>query len=252
MKKVVIVSLLIMFLVSGCMTEIDFDAQKEKLIEEYNEEHDSNYSQEEVEELMEEYEEEIEEYEGEENVEEEPEEIMAAPSIDEIPTVTAEADPANLSLPNSFDLTITAEDDIGVSELSFVSTKIFWNHEKTGGYNCTLDVTCTNTWNLVSWEEGLHEITVVAIDSSGQESEEVLVEVDVHPYEDIEVEETIEEEEEEPECNSNSDCGYKEVCSSTGSCKSVDCTTDSHCSGCKRCSSNSCVSCGSGPYGCYC
>jgi len=52
-------------------------------------------------------------------------------------------------------------------------------------------------------------------------------------------------------CSSNSDCGYKQKCKS-GLCVTVDCTTDSHCSGCRRCSGNSCVSCGSGPYGCYC
>ena len=52
-------------------------------------------------------------------------------------------------------------------------------------------------------------------------------------------------------CSSNSGCGYKQICTG-GKCVDVDCTTDSQCSGCKRCSSNSCVSCGHGPYGCYC
>jgi len=55
----------------------------------------------------------------------------------------------------------------------------------------------------------------------------------------------------EDECSGNSDCGYKEVCKS-GTCKDVQCTNSGQCSGCKRCSSNRCVSCGSGPYGCYC
>jgi len=53
------------------------------------------------------------------------------------------------------------------------------------------------------------------------------------------------------ECSSNSDCGYKEVCRSR-SCVKVDCTNDGQCSGCRECSSNRCVSCGYGPYGCYC
>lgn len=52
-------------------------------------------------------------------------------------------------------------------------------------------------------------------------------------------------------CDSDSDCGYKQKC--IGSvCQSVECTNNAHCSGCRRCSSNKCVSCGSGPYGCYC
>src|SRR3989344_4155469 len=52
-------------------------------------------------------------------------------------------------------------------------------------------------------------------------------------------------------CTSNSACGYKQICSNK-KCVDVQCTNDSQCSGCKRCSGNSCVSCGSGPYGCYC
>lgn len=52
-------------------------------------------------------------------------------------------------------------------------------------------------------------------------------------------------------CSSDSSCGYKQKC--IGSvCQSVACTNNAHCSGCRRCSNNECVSCGSGPYGCYC
>ena len=53
------------------------------------------------------------------------------------------------------------------------------------------------------------------------------------------------------ECSSNSDCGYKERCK-IGTCVKVECTNDGQCSGCRECSSYRCVSCGQGPYGCYC
>ena len=52
-------------------------------------------------------------------------------------------------------------------------------------------------------------------------------------------------------CTSSSDCGYKQKCIS-GECQTVECTSDSQCSGCKRCSDYVCVSCGRGPSGCYC
>lgn len=55
----------------------------------------------------------------------------------------------------------------------------------------------------------------------------------------------------EDECSGDSDCGYREACSG-GRCQTVQCTNDAHCGGCTRCSGNACVSCGSGPYGCYC
>lgn len=51
-------------------------------------------------------------------------------------------------------------------------------------------------------------------------------------------------------CSTNSDCGYKQRCRS-GQCQSVECTSDYHCKGCKRCSDNQCVSCGYGAAG-YC
>lgn len=53
------------------------------------------------------------------------------------------------------------------------------------------------------------------------------------------------------ECSYDSQCSSGKICR-YGSCESVECTSDSHCGGCTRCSGNSCVSCGEGPYGCYC
>ncbi|MDO8538754.1 MAG: hypothetical protein Q7S21_07800 [archaeon] len=55
----------------------------------------------------------------------------------------------------------------------------------------------------------------------------------------------------EDECNSNSDCEYKEICRG-GNCIAVECTTKSQCGSCESCSENTCRSCGSGPFGCYC
>lgn len=52
-------------------------------------------------------------------------------------------------------------------------------------------------------------------------------------------------------CTSHSSCGYKKRCIG-GKCVSVQCTSDSQCSGCKRCSSSwTCVNCGYGASG-YC
>src|SRR3989344_1853970 len=51
-------------------------------------------------------------------------------------------------------------------------------------------------------------------------------------------------------CSTNSDCGYKQRCRS-GTCETVECTSDSNCAGCRRCSDNQCVSCGYGAEG-YC
>lgn len=52
-------------------------------------------------------------------------------------------------------------------------------------------------------------------------------------------------------CTSHTSCGYKKRCIG-GECVSVQCTSDSQCSGCKKCSTSwSCVNCGYGASG-YC
>src|SRR3989344_1681213 len=55
----------------------------------------------------------------------------------------------------------------------------------------------------------------------------------------------------EVSCNSNQDCDDEQVCRD-GACIDVDCRTSADCSGCRRCSYNSCVKCAQGPYGCSC
>ncbi|MBI2666034.1 hypothetical protein HYX13_00315, partial [Candidatus Woesearchaeota archaeon] len=117
-------------------------------------------------------------------------------------------------------------------------------------------------------EEGLHEIKITIISSESIVMAESSIKVEVQsriemipaeqdkevPIEDSNttesapVEESIEE---EPECNSDYDCGSKAICTE-GVCYSVDCKTDADCSGCRRCSYNSCVKCAQGPYGCSC
>src|SRR3989338_1740298 len=52
-------------------------------------------------------------------------------------------------------------------------------------------------------------------------------------------------------CNSNQDCDNKQICRE-GVCVDVQCRTSADCSGCRRCSYNSCVKCPQGPYGCSC
>lgn len=182
--------------------------------------------------------------------------------IDNYPSISGSLKPSNPSLGQSFNFTISATDDKGVNKISWQSSKAFSNYGQSGSFDCNLQTACSNTWQLIAKEEGSHQLTATAIDSSGKDGK-LILEATVQPA--IPVKSTAptpvpttttsntssQPAVAEDKCSSNSGCGYKQICQS-GKCVSVACTSDSHCTGCKRCSGNNCVSCGSGPYGCYC
>ena len=180
------------------------------------------------------------------------------------PSITERSVISNPTAGSQFPLSITAQDDKGIVELRWQSSKLFQGGQ-SGSFNCNMEKTCSNTWNLIAIEEGPQQITVSVVDISGKQSQASL-EIDVRQARAVSTEpvvnntstpmiqETNQSQEpvlDDDSCDSDSDCGYKEICTG-GVCEAVQCTSDSHCSGCKRCSSNRCVSCGSGPYGCYC
>mgnify|MGYP001563512383 CR=1 FL=1 len=195
---------------------------------------------------------------------------------DKYPTIKTTLSPSNPSLGRNFTLMISAEDDKGLKQLSWESSKSLSNQGKAGSFECNLQKNCSNTWEFTTSEEGPHEITAYATDSSNQSGKAAL-KVDVGPYRQTTntttqstststsnntatTNQTVTNQTNQTtnqttagdnSCTSNSDCGYKQICTNKN-CQSVECTNNAHCSGCKRCSSNNCVSCGYGPYGCYC
>ena len=179
---------------------------------------------------------------------------------------------SNTSAGDQFPVSFTAEDSEGIRELTWQSSKPF-STGSNGSFNCNSEKVCSITWQLVAIEEGPQQVTITVIDSAGEQNS-VSMDIDVRPARMRAVESSVNESNQttssisesanasqsgntsqsnvsDASCNSNSDCGYKERCTS-GVCEEVECTTDSQCSGCRRCSYNSCVSCGRGPYGCYC
>ncbi|MBI4163842.1 MAG: YbhB/YbcL family Raf kinase inhibitor-like protein [Candidatus Aenigmarchaeota archaeon] len=170
--------------------------------------------------------------------------------------------PSNPGVNETFILELTAEDDQSVRQFTWTSSKPLLQGQ-TGYFDCGLQKTCTAKLELAALEQGDQKITVYAVDSFGKQSSESNFNLNVGPPRvagsltptasptNTTSPTTSVTTAPEDGCNSNSDCGYKQRCSA-GSCIDVDCTTDSQCSGCKRCSSYSCVSCGKGPYGCYC
>jgi len=266
-------------------------------------------------------------------------EPTAQQAVDEYPSISTTVSPSNPSLGETFELTISAEDDYGVKEFSWVSDKVFSNEDNAATFDCRLQQSCSHTWELIAIEEGLHQFKVSVEDSSGKTMDNILAEADVGPYpETTSVYDTESTENAPPSslftcgnavceggesyqscssdcvpgsiigtnpgngacepgedadnapndctvinpqcgntvcdsgedrfncyydcpndeedgesgssCSTNSDCGYKQRCRS-GTCETVECTSDSNCAGCRRCSDNQCVSCGYGAEG-YC
>ncbi|GEM_PF-275196 len=170
--------------------------------------------------------------------------------------------PSNPSAGENFTVDIKAQDDMGIKQFSWESSKKL-NLGQSGSFDCSLQKTCSTEWKFSALEEGEQKVTVYVTDSSGQQSKSDF-NINVGPPRPIKsttptaspINTTSPNARPTTTatasgCSSNSDCGYKQRCSA-GNCIDVQCTTDSQCSGCKRCSSYSCVSCGSGPYGCYC
>lgn len=179
------------------------------------------------------------------------------------PKITTSVSPSNPSLGGTFTLTISAEVDQGLTYLSWKSPKPFSNYGEKGFFDCNLEKKCSHSWELIAMEEGLHQLTITVVDSSGRESGTAPVEVNVAPFraranttvnkiptQNIQAENTTKSTVADDSCTSNSDCGYKQICTNK-QCTSVQCTNDGQCSGCRRCSGNRCVSCGYGSAG-YC
>lgn len=183
-------------------------------------------------------------------------------SYDNPPLISSSSlNPSNPSLGDPSILSITATDDKGLEKISWTSDLPF-SAGTTDSYKCNSQTSCSFSWDLLAKEQGLHKVVVSVIDTSGKEAKQTF-DLNVGParpkYSPTPSPTTTGTATSSPtttgsssvSCSSNSACGYKKACIG-GVCQDVDCTSDSHCSGCRRCSSNRCVSCGSGPYGCYC
>ncbi|MBI2572639.1 hypothetical protein HYV86_02155 [Candidatus Woesearchaeota archaeon] len=217
---------------------------------------------------------------------------------DQYPTITTVVSPSNPSLGDAFTLTIKAEDDKGLKHLIWESSNSFSNYVSPGFFECGMLRSCSNSWELITVSEGLHELIVYAVDSSGKETGKTRLEVNVGSAREItkpscgdnncdvlesenscpndcseqtivttvcgndvcDTDETSEtcyvdcadgSSDDIGSCNSNQDCDDEQICSD-GTCVDVECRTSADCSGCRRCSYNSCVKCAQGPYGCSC
>ena len=103
--------------------------------------------------------------------------------VDQPPSITVTASPSNPSQSLTFDLTITAEDDVGVETLVWESAQFIPFHEHSNSFDCNSQRMCSNIWvDLIAVEEGLIEIIAYATDTSGQESGRVTMEVNVLPF----------------------------------------------------------------------
>ena len=100
---------------------------------------------------------------------------------DQYPAITARVSPSNPSLDESFTLTIEAEDDKGLKHLIWESSNFFSNYGSPGVFECDMQKTCSNSWEFITIEEGLHELIVYAVDSSGKETGKTPLEVNVGP-----------------------------------------------------------------------
>lgn len=191
-----------------------------------------------------------------------PMQIFEPTEFDNSPLISSSSlNPSNPSALDPFTLEVTAQDDKGIRQFSWESSKAL-SQGQSGSFDCNLQKTCSAKWQFAAKEEGVQKITVYAIDSSGQQTKADFA-LNIGPARPVKSAAPATSPSPTPSttpspsvsvagsCSSDSGCGYKQVCSA-GKCVDVQCTTDSQCTGCKRCSSNSCVSCGYGPYGCYC
>ena len=89
--------------------------------------------------------------------------------------------PNNPDLGEAVNITVSAEDDQGIKEVSWTSSKPFSNGQ-TGSFDCGLQKTCLASFELITLDSGLHEVTIVAVDSSGQPSNPSTSEITVSTY----------------------------------------------------------------------
>ena len=112
-------------------------------------------------------------------------EIISPAINDKFPTISTRVSPSNPNLGDSIELTIDSMDDYGINHLSFESAKAFVGSSVSDVFDCNLQKACANSWKLTPAEEGIYEILIEAVDSSGQSGTHQ-VKVDVRPARKIE------------------------------------------------------------------
>ncbi len=99
----------------------------------------------------------------------------------ETPLIKSSLSPSNPSVGETFTLTVKAESSGGVKGIKWESSKPFSNHGSNDFFECNLQKTCSNTWQLIPAEEGLHKISITVTDSTGKESEKQSLDLIVGP-----------------------------------------------------------------------
>ncbi|MFH1275684.1 MAG: hypothetical protein ABIH82_01080 [Candidatus Woesearchaeota archaeon] len=107
--------------------------------------------------------------------------VTSVTNVDQFPTIKVSASPTDLYREEHLTLSINAEDDVGIEKLMFESSQVFWNNVQYT-FDCNLAKTCSNTWDLVTWEEGVNILTAWAVDSKGKESEKSTININIGPY----------------------------------------------------------------------
>ncbi len=78
--------------------------------------------------------------------------------------------PNNPDIDETVTITVEAEDDRTLKEISWASSKPFANGQE-GSFDCNLQKTCSASFELTTLDSGLHEVVITAVDSSGQTSQ---------------------------------------------------------------------------------
>ncbi|HLC79546.1 MAG TPA: hypothetical protein VJG83_03890 [archaeon] len=104
-------------------------------------------------------------------------------SGDQFPSLTVTVSPSNPSQSTTFNLTVSAQDDVGIDQIFWSADKFIPDYNHLNSFDCNMQTTCTHSWaELIAIEEGTIRITVYATDSSGQQSGRPVMEVNVGPF----------------------------------------------------------------------
>ncbi len=115
-----------------------------------------------------------------------PNNIIRPISNDNFPTIsTTILSPANPSRSEPFNLTINAQDDLGINTISWESTTVFTTQPELTSFNCNSQTTCSVTWTFSSAQDGSKTINVYATDSTGHQSTKSPTSISVQPYDYI-------------------------------------------------------------------
>ncbi len=127
-----------------------------------------------------------------------PQEPTATPALSPAPATTATpAGPVDVALPSiratsaspsnpdrnePVNLSVSAEEDVGLKELSWESADELVRKPETNSFECGSQKTCAVSWEFASAQDGTKIITVYATDSSGKQSPKVPIEISVRPF----------------------------------------------------------------------